>query len=104
VEVPAFVAEVPLTLGELLRESGVLLDLTEARTIARVLLELARQAEDAMSAPADAMHRPGRSEFETAYDCANALWWTGYNSGCRDVAFWASSMRDPGEIPSWSRT
>jgi hypothetical protein len=45
VEVPAFVAEVPLTLGELLGESGVLLDIEEARTAARVMLELARQAE-----------------------------------------------------------
>jgi hypothetical protein len=45
VEVPAFVAEVPLTLGELLRESGVLLDLDRGAYRARVMLELARQAE-----------------------------------------------------------
>lgn len=45
VEVPSFRAEVPITLGDLLAEAGVLLDLTEARTAARVMLELARQAE-----------------------------------------------------------
>jgi hypothetical protein len=45
VEVPFGTAEVPITLGDLLRESGVLLDLEEARTAGRVLIELARQAE-----------------------------------------------------------